>query len=102
MSWFRSRASKPTDLYCRALCIAFRFPVSRVPTFTCRKVPVVGTGNCPRLSRYTRSRGRLRRNLSAGEYFDNPKYSEGVLWILRRMARIQLAELTAFVAVAEH
>src|SRR5579859_5217790 len=28
MSWFRSRVSKPGDLYCRALCIPWRFPFS--------------------------------------------------------------------------
>jgi DNA-binding transcriptional LysR family regulator len=34
--------------------------------------------------------------------FDNPKYSKEAVWFQRIMARIQLNELSAFVAVAEH
>jgi len=40
--------------------------------------------------------------LEANDLFDNYEYSEYISWDLRRMARIQLTELTAFVAVAEH
>jgi DNA-binding transcriptional LysR family regulator len=45
---------------------------------------------------------RPRNSLSVERHFDNSKYSEVVIWASRRMARIQLTELTAFVAVAEH
>jgi DNA-binding transcriptional LysR family regulator len=44
----------------------------------------------------------LTTNLKPRHGFDNRKYSEEFDWRLRRMARIQLTELTAFVAVAEH
>lgn len=40
--------------------------------------------------------------LKAGRLFDNPTYWEQVIGISRRMAHIQLSQLTAFVAVAEH
>ncbi|HEX4293648.1 MAG TPA: LysR family transcriptional regulator [Rhizomicrobium sp.] len=42
------------------------------------------------------------RNLKVDRHLDNPEYSKQVVRISRRMVRIQLAELTAFVAVAEH
>jgi DNA-binding transcriptional LysR family regulator len=41
-------------------------------------------------------------NLKVDRHSDNPEYSKQVVRISRRMVRIQLAELTAFVAVAEH
>jgi DNA-binding transcriptional LysR family regulator len=40
--------------------------------------------------------------LKLAAHFDNPEYSEEAVWLGRRMARIQLTELSAFVAVAEH
>jgi DNA-binding transcriptional LysR family regulator len=41
-------------------------------------------------------------NLQRVGHFDNSEYSQWVIWVLRRVAGIQLTELTAFVAVAEH
>jgi DNA-binding transcriptional LysR family regulator len=45
---------------------------------------------------------RRTQTLKANGYFDNGKHLEGAIWSFRTMARIQLSELTAFVAVAEH
>src|SRR6267142_4639754 len=47
MSWFRSRVSKPGDLYGRALRIPWRFPFLCVRRFLGGKVSVVGVGACP-------------------------------------------------------
>jgi DNA-binding transcriptional LysR family regulator len=41
-------------------------------------------------------------NLKARRHFDNDEFSQWAVWVSQIMARIQLAELTAFVAVAEH
>jgi DNA-binding transcriptional LysR family regulator len=45
---------------------------------------------------------RLSTNLEPRRFLDNREHSEEFDRRLRRMARIQLTELTAFVAVAEH
>src|SRR5258706_4221696 len=58
-----------------------------------------------RRSGASRRRGGCRldeMNLGQCRDFDNPEYSEGVIWIYQTMARIQLTELTAFVAAGEH
>src|ERR1700677_4036367 len=62
-------------------------------------------GNLLRLSlchcsdRATRVAASLTSTLKLAVHFDNPKYSEEAVWLGRRMARIQLTELSAFVAV---
>src|ERR1700690_2852013 len=59
MSWFRSRVSKPGDLYCRALRIPKLFPLLSVRSFLGGKGAVVGPRARPRLCHYPRSLRRL-------------------------------------------